>query len=170
MTEKAWKEFRSTLVPVRVVDAKNNIVGTHLLPKESLAAMQGQKGMWAGYVDGGKYFNVSMKERHHVDKFNAELAAAARNVESGYKAKVAPQASKAYAQAQSEIGKAQGMLNAKSGELAIAGGEIGGNRAMYGERQRQRDEMWAQVRGDQAKRIETMRQIFSGFSVGGAKK
>jgi hypothetical protein len=131
--------------------------------------MQGKKGMWAGYVDDGKYFNVSMKERHHVDRFNAELAASARNLESSYKAKVAPQAASAYNKAQSEIGKAQGMLNTKAGELAMAGGEIGGNREMYREQERQRDAMWKEVRGNQEKKIATMRQIFSGFSVGGAK-
>jgi chromosome segregation ATPase len=169
VADQQWSKHASGLTTIRIVDAKNNIVGSYKMPADYAKQFQGQRGIWATPVDGGKYFNVSMKERHHVDQLNAEVAKSAQAYQSSYKAQVAKAASPQVKSALGQLKTAQGQIDTARGTVEANAGSIAAAEARIQGAVDNRKQMWADVRGQQANKIKTMASIFSAMKVGGEK-
>lgn len=162
---KAYAQGEKSMVPVRFVHG-GEVIRTVMMPKEAAEQYGGNKGVWATYVDNGKYFNVAAKERHHTQQMAHDAAVAAEQGKAKWMADNAAKAASQVNQAKAQLSASQGMLNTKFAEAGTAGLQIGGSRAQYNATKTQHAEQWKAVQGDQTKRIEAMRSVLSKFSVG----
>jgi len=128
--EDVWKNYNPG-TPIRITSG-NNVEATYKIGAPSQKDLQELRnsGVSAGYVDGGKNFNIDVRldggkvagaELHQMMR-EAEAKAKA-NAQRAYEAQVASQraqAANAYNQAQSQINQAYGQLNQAQSEYSSA--------------------------------------------------
>lgn len=165
MLNQSWNQAEKSFVTVRFMGPGDEIIRTAKMPRDAvIGAYVGKKGIWAS--EHGNFFNVAMKERHHTQQLAHDSVKAAQDAKTSWMAKNAPAAKKTFEQSISARDKAIAEVKAKEGEFHKSGVQIAAARGQLKGAKDTRAAMWQEVRGEQANKIATMKEIFSKFSGG----
>lgn len=177
--DKSWKKFEGSFVPVRVVDPSGTKVeAVYKLPKSAIASLQKDLGGFEQkYVEDGKFYNIST--RHNKGPIRGQeihdaLSGASKDIKLGYYKQALPEATKAIGSAQSQFASekssAQSKLNQASSQLAGTGAKIDTAKSRLAQSESMHNEDIQRVRSEYQDKLNKMKEIFGGLSVGKGNK
>jgi len=161
----AWSSYKSTLTPVRVIGPNDTIEAVYYLPKEAANSLQGQRGIFASYVDNGANFNV-MAKNYRNQELHDSLRVSAAQLEAGYKANAAESLKEQIAKANASLAEQAASIGEAEGQLANYKGQISSMQGQLNAAKQSREDQWNLIRQKQENRRQTMAEIFGGLNVG----
>lgn len=173
--DKSWEKFEGGFVPVRVVDPSGSKVeAVYKLPKSVVSKLQKDLGGFEQrYVDDGKYYNISTRHEEGIirgQEIHDALRDASEGIKLGYYKKALPEATRAVGSARASIGPTQARLNEASSELAGTGAKIATAKGRVSQTEDIHDEELQRVRDEYQAKLDNIKKIFGGLSVGKGNK
>lgn len=171
--DDSWNQFKSTLLPVRIVGPGDAIEATYYLPKETANNFVGKPGIFGGFVDGG--VNLMVKN-YRNQELHDPLREAAISLETQYRTKAQEQIAKELGIAQGDINSAYGQLNSTQEQLNQAasqisayGAEVSSAEGMLQGTKKQHKQQWDEIHGKYKARSDKMKSILENIMVGGGQ-
>lgn len=170
--DTAWKQTKSTFVPVRVVSG-DKIEQTYYLPKESADNLVKSQGLFANYVDNGKYLNVEVQGKGGKvvgKELHTALGQAEKDVYNNWYINSAGTMTKAVNQANTAFNtQKQQAYDTLDTQYASESGKIGEAQGVVDSAVNKRAAEWDQIHSDYTKKKATIADIFSKMKVNEAK-
>lgn len=156
----SWATYKSSsLVPIRVIGPGDKVEAVYYLPRDTANNLTGKPGIFASWVDGGRNFNVMVKNYRNGELHDA-LRPAAQNVQSTYMSQAKTKIANEITQANKQITAQAAQLSGVSGQLAEYKGSIDGANNYISAAEKQRADAWKDLRDTYSARTETMKEIF----------